>query len=178
MKSLLEPIEFDAESIHKPSEKFDFQNPQFDPIEFAKYLASKMIAEKGIGLAAPQLGFNIQAIAIQSNPVIVMYNPRIVDYSSEEVVLEEGDISYPGLFIEKIRPRKIKVRYTEPNGNVVTAKYTDLTSRIIQHCMDYTQGKRYFDNISPLKLQIAIKRAKKKFGILYRLDGRGGVRKI
>lgn len=162
MESLLKPIEFDPESIHIPSEKFDFQNPQFEPIEFAKYLASKMIAERGIGLAAPQLGFNIQAIAIQSNPVIVMFNPRIVDFSDKTVKLEEGCLSYPGFFVEVERPRRIKVRYTEPNGNTVTKTFEDLTARVVQHEIRHLEGKTMIDDMPKgMKKDMVIKKIKK-----------------
>ncbi|AGS81031.1 peptide deformylase [Caulobacter phage Cr30] len=161
-KTLLDKVEFDPESIHTPSQKFDFHNSPCDPIEFARFLSAKMITEKAIGLAAPQIGINLQVIAIQSNPVIVMFNPKIIDASYETLItLEEGCVSFPGIFTEVERPRRIKVRYTEPNGNVVTKKFEDFTARVIQHEIDHLNGITMIDKTTGLKGQLLKKRIAK-----------------
>ena len=113
--------------------EFDFSNPPVNPIQLAKDLAKTMIASKGIGLAANQIGMPHRAFALATNPVIVCFNPRIVDVSEEKIELEEGCLSYPGLLLKIVRPRRIKVRYQYPNGEVVTQVFHDMTARIFQH---------------------------------------------
>lgn len=126
-------------------EELDFLNTTVDPIEFAKLLAKTMIDSGGIGLAANQIGYKVRAFAMASQPILVMYNPVIVDYSDEVVELEEGCLTYPGLIVKVTRPRTIKVRYTLPNGLTETKPYTGMTARIIQHEIEHLDGKRFFD---------------------------------
>lgn len=126
--------------LREEIEKFDFTNPPTDPIQLAHDLAEVMIREGGIGLSANQLGLRYRVFAIKAEKVIVCFNPTIVDFSQEQIALEEGCLSYPFLFVKIKRPRRIKVRYTEPNGNVVTTTFDGLTSRVFQHELDHLNG--------------------------------------
>lgn len=121
-------------------EPFDFVNPPVDPIEFAKELVHCMMENNGIGLAANQVGKPYRVFAMRSNPVLVCYNPKIVDYSEETIYLEEGCLTYPNLYVKIKRPKKIKVRFTMPNGEVVTKTFDGVTARIFQHEMDHLNG--------------------------------------
>ena len=123
-----------------PVPLFDFTAPPIDPIELAKDLFETMLHNNGLGLAANQCGLPYRVIAIASNPGIVAFNPKIVDKTSEEVYLEEGCLTYPGLMLKVKRPSAIKVRYTEPNGNVVTQKFIGMTARIFLHECDHLEG--------------------------------------
>lgn len=140
---------------------FDFTNPPIDPIELAHALAQTMIQNNGLGLSANQIGLPFRAFAMVGSPIIVCFNPRIVDTSSEQVVLEEGCLSYPNLFVKIKRPKMIKVRYTEPNGNTVTKTFDGMTARIFQHELDHLNGIRYIDRANKFHLEQARKAAKK-----------------
>lgn len=141
---------------------FDFFNPKFEPIQFAKDLVKFMYDNKGLGLAAPQVGVPYSIFAMRGEPEnFVCFNPRIVDYSKETIVLEEGCLSFPGLILKIERPKHIRVRFETPNGDTLTKQFTGMTARIFQHEYDHTKGKRFFDNISKLKLDMAVKKAKK-----------------
>ena len=108
---------------------FDFQNPPTDPIELAHDLAQTLIQNNGIGLAAPQIGLPYRAFAMMGEKIIVCFNPKIVDTSTEQLYLEEGCLSFPEFILKVKRPKKIKVRYTEPNGNVETKIFDGMTAR-------------------------------------------------
>jgi peptide deformylase len=142
-------------------EKFDFSNPQTDPIQLAYDLVESMRAHKGLGLSANQIGLPYRAFAMEAVPAIVCFNPVVVDTSSEEIALEEGCLSFPGLGIKIKRARHIKVRYTEPNGNVVTSKFTGMAARCFLHELDHMNGTKYIDRASFIQKEIALKRQKK-----------------
>lgn len=153
-------VPIDSKFIHQKSEKFNFQSPPFDSIEFAHTLAEAMLENNGIGLAAPQIEIPYQIIAIRANPIIVMYNPRIIDTSTEEIVLEEGCCSYPGIYANIGRPRRIKVRYTEPNGNTITKTFEDLSARVIQHEIDHLNGVTMIEKMDRFHKEKALRKLK------------------
>lgn len=139
------------------TEKFNFQEPPFDPIEFAQDLVKMMIDSNGIGLAANQVGVPYQICAIIGEPNRVMFNPRVVDISTEEIALEEGCLTFPGMHVKIKRPRHIKVRYFQPNGNVVTETFTGMTARIIQHELDHLNGILFFNRAGRYHREKAMK---------------------
>jgi peptide deformylase len=143
------------------TEPFDFDNPPIDPSELAHILAQNLIAHQGIGLAAPQIGLPYRACVLIGQPMLCMINPRIVDVSEKTIKLEEGCLTFPGLVLEIERPEFIKVRYSLPNGEVETKQYVGLTSRIVQHEVDHLNGVLFTSKVSPLKLALARKKAKK-----------------
>lgn len=146
--------------LRKPLEKFDFENPPTDPIELAHVLAQAVIKYEGLGISANQVGLPYRAFAIKAEKIIVCFNPIIVDISEETVYLEEGCLSFPNLYVKIKRPRTIKVRYTEPNGNVVTNKYDGMTARVFMHELDHLNGVVHLSRAHPVHVQQAKTRAK------------------
>lgn len=145
-------------------EKFDFQNPPTDPIQLAHDLAETMIAKGGIGISANQIGLPYRAFAMMAEQIIVCFNPILLSVSQEEIYLEEGCLSYPNLFVKIKRPQSVRVRYTEPNGNVVTEKFNGMTARVFQHELDHLNGVVYTKRANKIHFEQAKKNAKK--GIL------------
>jgi peptide deformylase len=140
---------------------FDFDNPPTDPIQLAYDLVESMRHHNGLGLSANQIGLPYRVFSMQAVPAIVCFNPKIVDASSEEILLEEGCLSFPGLGIKIKRPRHVKVRYTEPNGEIVTKKFTGMAARCFLHELDHMNGTKYIDRASFIQKEIAFKRQKK-----------------
>ena len=66
------------------------------------------------------------------------------DNNEEEVVMDEGCLSYPGVTIKVKRPRFIRVRFQDPYGNVVVKKFDGMASRVFQHELDHLDGVEYF----------------------------------
>lgn len=142
-------------------EEFDFTNPSVDPIEFAKDLAESMLHHNGIGLSANQIGVPVRAFAIRANPIIVMYNPKIVYKSTRAVYLEEGCLSYPGYWIKIKRPKEIRVRWIEPNGNMKTERFNGITARCILHEYDHLEGDVFYKKATTYHREQARKRMKR-----------------
>ena len=144
--------------LTKPCEDFDFNNPIMDPIELSKDLADTTIANKGLGLAANQIGLQTRVLTIMTNPVIVMFNPTIVDFSSDKNALEEGCLSFPGVIVKVNRSSSIRIRYKQPNSEVVTQKFSGMTAREIQKLVDYLNGKLFYNRVHPYHREKSLKK--------------------
>ena len=59
------------------------------------------------------------------------------------------------------RPQAIKARFIEPNGNVRNVTLSGMSARVFLHEYDHLEGVLFIDRVSDLKLQMAMKRAKK-----------------
>lgn len=142
-------------------EPFDFTS-EVDPIELAANLGDTMLANNGLGLAANQVGLPYRVFVMRTADLpIVCYNPKIVDVSTETVLLEEGCLSHPNLFVKIKRPKKIKVRFTEPNGQTTTQIYDGMTARVFQHELDHLDGICHLQRANKYHLEQARKNAKK-----------------
>lgn len=138
-------------------ELFDFDNPPTDPIQLAYDLVETMKQERGMGLSANQCGLPYRVFCMESDPVLVMFNPRLLDVSSEMVELDEGCLSFKNLWLKVKRPLHIKVRYTEPNGNVVTRKFTGMSARCFLHELDHMNGIKFVEHVGKVQLAMAKK---------------------
>lgn len=142
-------VKHDDPILTRVCEDFDFDNPPFDPVEFAKDMVKHMYAWNGIGLAANQVGVPYRVFAMRGSPEnFVCFNPRIVDCTSEEIALEEGCLTYPGLIVKIKRPKSIKVRFAMANGDVRTDTFTGMTARVFLHELDHLNGILYFNRAS------------------------------
>lgn len=155
--------------LRKELERFSFLEPPTDPIALAHDLAEHLLYYGGVGLAANQIGLPYRVLVIKADPMIVAFNPIIVDQSEELSEFEEGCLTFPNLYLKIKRPRHIKVRYTEPNGNTVTNKYSDLTARIFQHEIDHLEGKFFTEQLSRLALTMQLKKNNKEQKTSYKL---------
>jgi peptide deformylase len=166
-------IEGRLPSLPAPTPSFDFRSPPTDPIQLAKDLYETMLNAKGLGLSAPQIGMPYSVLAMYATPGLVCYNPRIVDTTSEEILMEESCLSHPNLFLKIKRPRMIKVRYTEPNGNVITTKMDGVTARVFQHQLDYLHGVHYIARANQAHLSRALRQQKQLNRTVRRAEERG-----
>lgn len=155
-------LQYPAKELKQVAEPFDFANPPVDPVELAHTLAQAMLEKDGAGLAANQLGLPYRAFVIKADPIICCFNPKIVDVGEETAILEEGCLSFEGDYVKVKRPRRIKVRFTRPNGEVVTEKFIDFTARVFQHELDHLDGITMLDRCSFLEKERMFKRRKKR----------------
>ena len=139
----------------KPVESFNFVDPPEDPVEIAKNLAETMLFHNGLGLAANQVGLPYRVFVIKAEPIICAFNPHIVDVSHELIEMEEGCLTFPGLFLKIKRPKSIRIRFTMPNTDVITQIYTGMTARVVQHEYDHLQGKLFTEEVTTLELALA-----------------------
>lgn len=147
--------------LNLKAEEFDFANPPTDPIQLAYDLVECMIQYGGIGISSCQIGLPYRAFALKAKESIVCFNPKVVDVFGTEVLMEEGCLSFPFAHMKIKRMSGIRVRYTEPNGNVVTTKMEGLTARCFLHELDHLDGKTFLDRASFIQKERASKQMKK-----------------
>jgi peptide deformylase len=160
---MLNLVKSDDPILTKPCQDFDFKNPPFDPIDFAKDLIKFMYENNAIGLSGNQVGVPYRVFAMRGSPEnYVCYNPKIVMPSTEEVLLEESCLTYSGLLVKIKRPQHVRVRFTVPNGEVKTETYTGMTARVFQHQMDYLDGVLFYSRANRYHREQAFKKWKNK----------------
>lgn len=151
----------DFNQLIVPCEQFDFNNPQIDPVELAQSLVTEMLRHNGLGLAANQIGYNLRVFAIRGYPEhFVMFNPMIIDISNDQIVLEEGCLSFPGLIVKIKRPRTIRIRFYGPNGEMFIKEFIDMTARVIQHEIDHLNGILFYNRANKYHRDQAFRRLK------------------
>ena len=125
--------------------------------KIVKNMVKTMFHYNGIGLAAPQVGINKKIVVIDfsfgknKDEVMALINPEIIYYGPEKDVMEEGCLSFPNLFIDVERSKKVKVRATTLDGNAIEFEGIDFFARVLQHEIDHINSILMVDRISPLK---------------------------
>lgn len=104
-----------------------------------------MRENKGVGLAAPQVGVNRQIfVADIGGGPLAFINPKIIKKSGGDVI-EEGCLSIPGVTVMVRRPERIVVRYVDENNQPHEKIYEEMMARVIQHEVDHLEGKLIVD---------------------------------
>ena len=125
-------------------------------IKLIDAMAETMYCNRGIGLAAPQLGsLNQIMIANLGEGLLTLINPQIMELKGEESISgEEGCLSVPGITVEIKRNKKIVVKGTDREGKEVFIEAEDLLARVIQHEIDHLNGILIIDRISKVRRQL------------------------
>lgn len=101
-----------------------------------------MIEADGVGIAAPQIGENIQVAIVDmgdGQDVIELINPVVTATGGSEIDVE-GCLSFPDLFGEVERPYYVKVEAQERDGSIYEIEAEDYTARAILHEIDHLNG--------------------------------------
>ena len=137
-------------------------------IEIAKKMMQIMLKAPGVGLAANQIGILKQIVTIffvdqetKKETQYTLFNPNIISYSQEKIIMEEGCLSLPEQFAEIERPQNIEVEYLDENNKLIKKEVNGVESRILQHEIDHLSGKLFVDYLSSLKRNIMIKKVQK-----------------
>ena len=126
--------------LYKELESFDFAKPPCDPVELANDLIETLTKHEGLGLSANQCGLPYRVFVLWSEKPLVCFNPRVVDQTAEFVSLDEGCLTFPNLFVKIKRPKAVKVRFQDAQGETHTEKFIGMTARAFLHEMDHLDG--------------------------------------
>ena len=118
--------------------------------ELIRNMFITMEEDKGIGLAAPQVGENIRLFIVKIDDGIerVFINPQIIATSEQQCSYEEGCLSIPNIYASVIRPEAITIQYKDMNGRRKTMQASGLLARVIQHEYDHLEGILFIDRLS------------------------------
>ena len=110
----------------------------------------------GIGLSANQCGIPLRMFVFGDNENYVpCFNPRIISTSDTKVAIEEGCLTYPGLFVKIFRPDEVTVTFEDENRELHQETFTGLMARVFQHEMDHMDGIDFTSRAGHLALNIA-----------------------
>ena len=121
----------------------------------------------GIGLSANQVGLQYNMfvlgdhLQLENGLKMSCFNPMIISSSEEQVMMQEGCLTFPFVFLQIKRPRKVVVKYEDENGDLQEGHLDGMISRIFQHEYDHMQGKVFVEHVSKFKLDRAYEKAGK-----------------
>jgi len=143
-------LEFDTPELHK----------------FIEDMFESMYAAKGVGLAAPQIGFARKIAVIDvsngenADDKLVLINPKIVKIEGKQVG-EEGCLSIPTFREQVRRGKRVTVQARDAKGEAWEMTGEDLLARAFQHETDHLYGRLYITHISALKRDLMKRKIKK-----------------
>jgi peptide deformylase len=100
--------------------------------------------------------------SIEKGLKIAAFNPVIIQTSSEDVLMKEGCLTFPFLFVSINRPRKCVMKYEDENRDLKEAHLDGMMSRVCQHEYDHQKGELMVQKVSKLKLDLAYRKAEKE----------------
>lgn len=114
------------------------------------------LAEEGLGIAAPQVGVNLNIAVIDAScgqdpaQKIVLINPEIVRAEGSQVG-QEGCLSIPGVHEVLERPKQVWVKNRRRDGSWEEREGEDLLARAFCHEIDHLRGKLFVEYFGPVK---------------------------
>jgi peptide deformylase len=129
-------------------------------------MVDTMYAAPGVGLAANQVGISkrltVIDLSVGKKPgnLHIFINPEIVEMEGQ-ITEEEGCLSIPD-FVENVtRPERVKVRFTDRNGQQRELRGEGLMARALCHEIDHLNGSLYIDHVRGFKKERILKKIQK-----------------
>lgn len=142
----------------------EFDSPELH--QFVTDMFESMYAARGVGLAAPQIGFSRKIAVIDcsngENPgeKLVLINPKIIKTEGKQVG-EEGCLSIPKFREQVRRAKRVTVRAQNTKGEEFEMTGEDLLARAFLHETDHLYGRLYITHISALKRDLMKRKIRK-----------------
>ena len=140
-------------------------SPDLDRDEIERKLIDSMEHYQGIGLSANQIGIMERVFVMYSDvkkrETIICFNPKVTIYSDTKILMDEGCLTYPGLWLKVKRSDNVGVQYEDKTGEIQYQSMLGLECRIFLHEYDHMEGTDFTQQVSKLKLKRAQKRLSK-----------------
>jgi peptide deformylase len=152
--------------LKKDSEDVGVWTPELD--QLVADMFETALAEEGVGLAAPQIGINLNLAVIDcscgEDPAqkIVLINPEIVREEGLQVG-PEGCLSIPGIREVLERPMKVWVKNRRPDGAWEEIMGEELLARAFCHEIDHLRGRLFVEYFGPVKRQVIQRKYQKHY---------------
>jgi peptide deformylase len=163
---MLNIVKFPDPILRDKISDFDFANPIMDPVELEKQMIATMLDNGGIGLAANQVGISARVFVMghAANPELAQafFNPIVVANTNEVEDLEEGCLSFPGMYVNIKRPTAIKARWQNSKGEWQESEFDGYNCKCFLHELDHLEGIVFQDRVSQLKWAMAVKKSQPK----------------
>lgn len=154
--------------LREIAEDIDKDYPELE--QLIDNMFETMYNSQGVGLAAPQIGLPIRLVVITLDCLAEDYpeykdfnetyiNPHILEYDkTEEVSMDEGCLSLPGISEPVRRPTRIKVKYYDRQWVEHEEWVEGYLARVMQHEFDHLEGTIFTDRLAPLRKQMIRKK--------------------
>jgi len=121
--------------------------------EMIRYIKNK--DNHGVGLAAPQIGYNKRLVVVsllkdrddESFPTVMMMNPVVLEHSTDTDQENEGCLSLPGEKGKVERFLSIKLTYIDESKKTKVVHLSGVSARIVQHEIDHLDGVLFVDRV-------------------------------
>jgi len=149
--------------LRKVTEPIEKEYPELQTL--IANMFETMYKSDGVGLAAPQIGLGIRLAVIDASPLadeepslanskLVLINPHIIAFEGDNVSMEEGCLSVPGIHETVIRKNRIHITYLDENWVSHDEVIEGYLARVVQHEYDHLEGHVFTDRISPIRRQL------------------------
>ena len=149
--------------LRKVAEPIDKDYPELQTL--IDNMFETMYKSDGVGLAAPQIGLGIRVVVIDASPMadeepslanskMALINPHIESFEGDNVSMEEGCLSLPGIHESVTRKNTIHITYMDENFVEHDEVISGYLARVIQHEYDHLEGHVFTDRISPIRRQL------------------------
>lgn len=138
--------------------------------DFCARMFQVMEAEKGVGLAAPQVGvsariFITDHLRRKDSPGAgdprIWINPRI-EAAEGETSYEEGCLSFPGMYAKVMRRNRFIIHWQDCTGREQSQRLDveagDFLGIVVQHEFDHLDGRLFVDHLAPAQLTLLRRR--------------------
>ncbi|HOZ29936.1 MAG TPA: peptide deformylase [Bacteroidales bacterium] len=153
--------------LRKKSTEIDKNYPDLDKL--ISDMFETMYHADGVGLAAPQIGINLNLFIVDASPLAkdepdlkdfkrVFINPKITYNSEDKISIEEGCLSVPEIHENVNRYSDLTIEYFNEKFEKVTENLKDYRAIVIQHEYDHLNGIIFVDKISPLRRKMLFNR--------------------
>lgn len=121
---------------------------------------------RGAGLAGNQVGVPLRVVIVDlgalegKEDIKYFINPEVVSEEGSRID-SEGCLSFPQIFVEVKRAKKIKVKALDRDGKPFEIEGEDFLSKALSHEIDHLNGVLMIDHLSPIKREFTKKKIKK-----------------
>ena len=150
-----------------------------DRKELSEKMFDTMKKYGGIGLSANQVGLPYRMFVMGGHPQIdlgrtrYVFNPEVLEMSKESVMLKEGCLSFPFVFVSIRRPKWVQVKYEDEEGETKQETLHGMNARIFQHENEHMNGYIFKDLVSDFKWKRANEKAKKEINKILKRQKNG-----
>lgn len=160
------PIQrYGAEVLHRAADPVVGWPP--DLRQLIEDMIETMYEERGVGIAAPQVGVPLRVFAIDLSQgkntcdLVIVVNPELTEREGRQVE-EEGCLSVPGFNASVPRPMRAVVRGRDRDGRQCAIEGRGLLARAIQHELDHLEGRLYLDRLRGLHRALLVHRINRR----------------
>lgn len=157
-------VRYGAPVLRAPARPVDGVTPEI--VALVDEMVTVMYQERGIGLAAPQIGVDLRIFVIDlsggrdASALHVCINPKWGDRDGMQLE-EEGCLSLPGFTATVARPARAVVHGLDREGRPVTIDGTGLLARALQHEMDHLDGRLFVDRLRGISRTMILNKIRK-----------------